>query len=350
MRILIDINHPAHVHYFRNFIKIMESKGHNFLVIARDKEVTFNLLKAYNISFLSRGKGGKGFLGKILYMAKGDYLIYKAAKEFKPDIFLSFGSAYAAQVSALTQKPHIAFDDTEHAKIAAKFYRPFSQVIFTPTVYLGKNFRKQLRFNGYMELCYLHPNYFSFTPKMLVDPSGKNKKYVIIRFVSWDANHDMYNQNKGLSLEEKLKLIKYLEDKLDIFISSEIELPDSLKKFQLKTPPNEIHALMHHAELFVGESLTMASEAAILGTPAICISTINAGTLQDQIKRGLVKKFENFNGVISAIENISKNEYKKKFIMARNKLIEESIDVTKFMVWMIENYPESIHILKTNPE
>jgi predicted glycosyltransferase len=29
MRILIDINHPAHVHYFRNFIKIMVKKVMN---------------------------------------------------------------------------------------------------------------------------------------------------------------------------------------------------------------------------------------------------------------------------------------------------------------------------------
>ena len=30
MKILIDMNHPAHVHYFRNFIKLMEAKGHEF--------------------------------------------------------------------------------------------------------------------------------------------------------------------------------------------------------------------------------------------------------------------------------------------------------------------------------
>ena len=39
MKILIDINHPAHVHYFKNFIKIMEKKGHEFLIISRNKEI-----------------------------------------------------------------------------------------------------------------------------------------------------------------------------------------------------------------------------------------------------------------------------------------------------------------------
>ena len=65
MKILIDIGHPAQVHYFRNFISIMESKGHLCFVIARNKEVTFDLLKIYGIKFKSRGKGGKGFFGKL---------------------------------------------------------------------------------------------------------------------------------------------------------------------------------------------------------------------------------------------------------------------------------------------
>lgn len=32
MKILIDINHPAHVHYFRNFIKLMVDKKREFLI------------------------------------------------------------------------------------------------------------------------------------------------------------------------------------------------------------------------------------------------------------------------------------------------------------------------------
>ena len=120
MKILVDIGHPAHVHYFRNFIKIMETTGHRFLIIARDKEVTFSLLKAYDIPYISRGKGGKGFWGKLLYLVKGDYIMYKEAKKFKPDLFLSFASVYAAQVSKILKKPHIAFNDTEHALLQRK--------------------------------------------------------------------------------------------------------------------------------------------------------------------------------------------------------------------------------------
>jgi hypothetical protein len=39
MKVLIDIGHPAHVHFFRNAIRELESKGHAVKVTARDKEV-----------------------------------------------------------------------------------------------------------------------------------------------------------------------------------------------------------------------------------------------------------------------------------------------------------------------
>jgi len=51
MKILIDINHPAHVHYFKNIIKIMEKKGHEFLIISRNKEIEHYLLKKYEGPF-----------------------------------------------------------------------------------------------------------------------------------------------------------------------------------------------------------------------------------------------------------------------------------------------------------
>ena len=49
MKVLIDIGHPGHVHFFKNLIWILEKKGHEVLVTARGKEVTVDLLRAYGI-------------------------------------------------------------------------------------------------------------------------------------------------------------------------------------------------------------------------------------------------------------------------------------------------------------
>lgn len=349
MKIYIDIGHPAHVHYFRNFIKIMVGKGHEFCVSARDKEVTFMLLKHYGISFFSRGRGGKGLLGKMFYLFKGDKFVYRTARKFNPDIFMSFASPYAAHAAFLLQKPHIAFDDTEAAKFGQFFYLPFTQAKLNPASF-RKTFRKnQIRFNSYMELCSLHPNYFKPDESVLDELNlSSHDKYILIRFVSWEANHD-FGQN-GFTSADKIKLIKSLGSSFKILISSETELPPELKPLAIKISPEKIHHIMAFASLFIGEGATMASECAMLGIPAIYVNSITAGTLEEQEKYGLLYAFRSPEGVLEkAIELLSNPDLEEEFRARRLKMLDDKIDITAFMVWFMENYPVSRDKMKLNP-
>jgi len=349
MKILIDIGHPAHVHYFRNFIKIMETKGHTFLVIARDKEVTFKLLNAFNISYISRGKGGKGFWGKLLYLFKGNYIIFKEAKKFKPDIYLSFASVYAAQVSKFFRKPHISFNDTEHAILGHLLYFPFTDVVLTPNSFLKNLGSKQIRFNGFMELCYLHPNYFRPEYKIKSELGiNEEEKFTLLRFVSWEASHDFGKAR--LNTKFKIELFNSLLKYGKVIISAEGELPFELEKYRVSISPEKMHDLLSSASLYIGEGATTASECAMLGTPAIYVNILDAGTLQEQNNYGLLFSFRNDLGVIEkAIELINSTNISGEWQNLRMKMLSEKIDVTAFMVWFVENYPKSFIVMKENP-
>ena len=350
MKILIDIGHPAHVHYFRNFIKIMENKGHEFLIISRNKEMEQYLLNKYKIPYIDRGIGSKNIIGKFLYMLKADYLIFRKALKFKPDLFLSFGSIYPAHASFLLKKPHIAFDDTEHSTEQYKLYSPFTEVVLTPACFTKDLGKEQIRFNGYMELCYLHPNYFKPDPSIFdLLEIKKDEKYVIMRFVSWNASHDI--GQSGLNIERKHEIVKELSKYAKVFISSEGELPEDLQKYQIKTHPEKMHDALAFATLFVGEGATMASECACLGTPAIYVNSLTAGTLEEQERYRLLFGFRKSEGVIEkAIELLNTPNLKQELQQRRQKMLSDKIDVTAFMVWFVENYPESAKIMKENPE
>lgn len=351
MKIFIDIGHPAHVHYFKNFIWIMQEKGHAIFISARDKEVTFNLLEYYGFPYLNRGKGRKGLLGKLLYILQADVFLIKKALTIKPDLFLSFGSPYAAHTAWVMRKPHIAFDDTDHSFFEHFISMPFTNTIVTPKVY-QKNFaNKHIRFDGFMELCSLHPNRFKPKPENTTEirKIAGNKKYVILRFVSWQASHDI--GLKGLSLGDKYSLVEQLSKYATVIISSEEKLPDDLSKYSYRVHPALIHDVLHEACLIVSESLTMAAEASFLGTPAICISTAQAGTLDEEVKLGLIELYRTTEGLINRAVEIVKNEnYKETFKLKSKEIIKNKIDVTAFMIWFIENFPTSFAIMKKNPE
>lgn len=350
MKIFIDIGHPAHVHYFRNFIRLMLDKGHELSISAREKEVTQQLLKNYNIPFLSRGRGGNGMIGKFLYLFKGDYMVWSAARKFNPDIFLSFASPYAAHASFLLGKPHVALDDTEAAKFGQFFYLPFTKVKLNPYCF-KKNFKKgQIRFDSFMELSSLHPRYF-VPDRSVVDEiiSDSYEPYILIRFVSWNANHDV-GQN-GLSYDDKKELINTLSKKSRVIISSEGDLPEEFKKYTVKIPPDKIHHILAFASLYIGEGATMASECVMLGTPAIYINSITAGTIDEQEKYGLLFHFRNPIGVLEkAIELLEVENLKNVMQSNHQKILSGKIDISAFLVWFIDNYPRSIEVMRTNPE
>ncbi|MCB0397209.1 MAG: DUF354 domain-containing protein [Flavobacteriales bacterium] len=351
MKIFIDIGHPAHVHYFRNFIRDMEAKGHSVVITARDKEVALTLLDYYGFSYTNRGKGRRGMIGKLLYMLKADWQLLKVARKTKPDIFMSFASPYAAQVAWLMGKPHIAFDDTDHNPFSHMMYVPFSKAIMTPKVYQKDQGKYQVRFDGFMELCSLHPMRYKPDPGAEKDLAALKKegRFVLLRFVSWEASHDIGLE--GLSLEEKYALVKGLSKHARVIISSEQDLPDDLQQYAYNVNPAYMHDILREASLLVSESLTMSAEAVFLGTPSLCISTALAGTLDEEVRLGLIELYRKPQGLVErAIEIAGQLDYKSGFADKVKEVVKDKIDVTGFMEWFVENYPESFDIMKKDPD
>jgi uncharacterized protein len=346
MKIIIDIGHPAHVHYFRNFIKIMEERGHAFLIIAKNRNVTFNLLKHYNIPFLSRKDYPKSLIGKLIRIPFTDLFILLHAIKFKADILLGFSGTHIAHAGFFLNRPRIVIDDTEHAKFAHHSYKSFASDILTPECFNKEFGKKQIRFNGYMELCYLHSKYF-IVDKTIRQEIGisENEKFVILRFVSWKASHDF--GQRGVTQAFKEKLVKELSTKCKVLISSESNLPSSLEKYSFNLPPEKMHHALAECDLFIGEGATMASECACLGTPAIYINPLEVGyCTEEENKYNLIYGFRNSNGVIEkSIELLETSDISLKWKIRCEKMISEKIDVTAFFVWFIENYPSSKKIM-----
>ena len=342
MKIFIDIGHPAHVHYFRNFIKIMQIKKHEFFITARNKDITYALLDHYKIDYSSRGEGKKCLIGKFIYIFKADSLLFRYAKKLKPDLFISFASPYAAHVAWLMRKPHIVFDDTEHATLTHKLYRTFSTLIITPEAFSKQMGRKHNRFNSVIELCYLHPKYFKpdiNLPQTLLEGKDKNK-IALIRLVSWDANHDI--GQSGLTRKDLDEIITMLCPKYNIYISSEKVIPEKYMKYQLKIPPYRMHDLIACSDIFITEGGTMASEAAVLGTPVIYVNTLSMGYIDLLKQYNLIISPSKRESPAVCIEKIlSDLNVKKEWQKRRQKFLKNVIDPTEFMVKLVSSYDPS---------
>lgn len=343
MRVIIDIGHPAHVHLFKNLAWRLQDSGHKVLFTCRDREHVVYLLKKYGFVYENYGKHYKNMQGKLYGLAKNEMQMLNTALSFKPDLFISHGSTIAAHSSFLVRKPHIALEDTFNME-QVRLSMPFTDVVLTgdyPHTSLGK---KEIQYPGYHELAYLHPNVF--TPdESVLDSLGvrKDEKYVIVRFVAWAATHDV--GHAGMSLDNKMKLVNALAKNMKVFISSEVELPSELKDYQIRIRPDEMHSALAFAHLFVGESSTMATEAACLGIHSVYINDSQLGYITDLAKQGLIYPFTESESdqlfAIAKASEIAMNEDTSFCKELQSRLLQNKNDVSSFLYWFVINYPQS---------
>lgn len=318
MRYIFELNHPKHYYQFRAVINALEQEGHAILVLARDKDVLLKVLEEEGVSYKIFGKHNKSMAKKILGTFSLLRNYYQIAKQFKPDVIVSKASFYGCFTAKRLHKKSVIFPDSEVVKVTNKYVVPLCTKVVTPENFTLDYGPKHIRVKGVFENCYLAPSVF--TPdRSIIERYNLSEPYAIFRFVGWFANHDV--KNSGFSLEEKIQMIKSVEPYMTVYISSEKALPEELEKYKLPTPASQIHSVLSFAYLYLGDSQTMATEAALLGTPAIRSNSFvgendmsNFKMLEE--KYGLLWNVADFDGVQTLLKDWAassrKTEWKEK--------------------------------------
>jgi uncharacterized protein len=339
MRILIDILHPAHVHFFRNFHDEMAGRGHDLCITARDKDRSVELLRGFGLPYqqISAQRQRDGLAVEMIQRTRR---LLTVIRTFRPDVLTGIMGPSIAVAGRLRRVPAVVFYDTEFSVQTNRFVYPLAHSVCTPDCYQGRVRGRHVQYAGYHELAYLHPNRFRpDAGRLSAFGVSPEEPYSLVRFVSWQAVHD--RKERGLTAAQKRNLIDVLWARgRRVLISSEEPLPSDLAELEVKGPVDQIHHLLAYAQLFVGESATMSSEAAVLGVPAVFIATTGRGYTDDEEKRyGLVRHFtdDQYEEAIAAIEKLSSDSAREFGQAARERLLGEKIDVTGWMVDYFES-------------
>ena len=339
MKVLLDINHPAHVHFFRNALDLLRDQGHTVLVTSREKECVELLLTELGVSHSKLSAIGSGNLyGFIKEYFVRCYRLLRYVRLHRPDVLCAVGGTFVAHVGWLTRTPTVVFYDTEMATLQNRITYPFVERLIVPECYQGQVPRETIRYNGYHELAYLRPEYFKPSRSLAIQAGlVLERKNFIVRVVSWQANHDI--DQSGWSLTLLTDLLDYLSAKGNVIISSERELPSNIDHLRYRGSALDMHHLMSYCDLFVGESATMAAECAVLGTPAIYASAISRGYLDDIEKKykliKVIRDFE-FDNIALAIDQTLKYDA-KYYRDGKLSLLSDTMDVTEFLMHNIED-------------
>ena len=328
MNYIFELNHPKHYYQFKVIMSLLKREGHSIKVLARDKDVLLKVLKEEGVQYEVFGVHKDSIIGKV-FSSLGIYLQYKKiAKRFSPDAIVSKASLYGVIVAKRLRCKSFIFPDSEVVSLTNKVVAPLASVIITPESFAIDYGPKHKRIKGLFEDCYLSPIIYQIDYNY-PEAHGLTRPYAILRFVGWTANHDV--NNNGFSLKEKVTLVNSINRFMTVYISSEKELPKELAIYKLNTPTADIHNVLANADLYVGDSQTMATEAALLGTPAIRSNSFvgqhdmsNFKMLED---KGLLINIKEYNIVLDKATEYARTTRKEEWLNKRKSYYSNVGDV-----------------------
>jgi len=347
MRILIEAHHPAHIHFFKNPVRVWRERGDEVLLLGRDRDVMKQLLAAHPhipAQIITGARKGNRF--PLREMLARQVAVAEAIQQFRPTLVVSLMGSYT-QAARLFRVPNIIFTDSEFQSFNHKIAHPFATRIYTPQCFWKPLGSKQHRYRGYHELAFLHPR--RFTPRRDVlsrlrvnggprangarsDSPPEPGEYVVIRTSAWDTLHDIGESGFGRTLDP---MLRELLARYSVYLVPEGgRIAPEWERYKLSVPPDEYHDVLAFARLVVTEGASTASEAACLGVPSVYVNTTRRGYLEDQERRyRLVFNFTDPRAAARKVSELLEHPPTAEALAgAQKRLIEDHIDVTDFVV------------------
>jgi predicted glycosyltransferase len=342
MRVLFDIVHPAHVHFYKHLYRRLINEGAECAVVARDKDVTLALLDAYEIPYRTQGRPHRGLVGQGAELAARDWTLWRVSRHLHPDVVLARNPA-GMQVARVVGA--IGVFDTDNGTSAGIHFRlaaPFANVITTPSCFTEDYGAKHRRFPGYKALAFLHPDHFTPDADAAYSALGVpvGEPFALVRLVAMDASHD--HNEQGLDIEKARRLVAMLSERGHVFVSAEGRLPDEFEEFRIRIPPERMHDVLAFASIIVGDSGSMVGEAAVLGTPNVFYGSF-AGRLEYlndlEHRFDLARSFRPEQGseMLQEVDVLTADATEReRWQERRAKMLEECVDVSSWYHDLVE--------------
>lgn len=341
MKVLFQLGHPAHFHLFKNTIADLQRDGHQTFILIRKKDILEDLLKEAGMPYINiLPSGKKSAITLILRL----WRVFLFTLTHHVDVLVG-STPEVAQVAWLLRRRSVvmAEDDASIVPQFIKAVKPFVDNYLSPvSCDNGPLESSTTHYEGFHKLAYLHPNRFTPDPVVVDRYFDHSKPYFLLRFAQLNAYHDVSANAHGINDETAMKLIEIMSPHGNIYITSERELSSDLEKYRLNINPLDIHHIMAFAALYIGDSQSMAVEAAMLGTPSIRFNDFagKIGVLEE-----LEKKYQLTIGIPSSNperlyktvkEIINTDNLRDVYQARRQQMLEDKIDVATFFTDFIE--------------
>lgn len=273
MKVLIDAVHPADVWTLGAVEDRLLANGEETLWLSRPgKDSVVELIEARGRPHVPASTAGTSMLGLARELLVRDWRALRAVRRFRPDVVLTRSPA-GVHAARLTRTP--VMYDTDDGHVAGFLYYvagPLAHIIASPTATEKSYGRQHRRYQGYKELFYLHPSRFTPDPEIRSELDlARDERFHVLRLTAFTASHDA--SEAGMSRPQIDRAIELMSATGTVLISSEAALPPDLADRRIRSAHHRFHHVLAAADVVVGDSQTVCSEAGVIGTPSLRFNT-----------------------------------------------------------------------------
>jgi len=318
-KFLFLLNHARHAYILKNLRKKIIDQGDNIYIGSRnlDKPHLAEIIHELNWdTFLLEPITSRSPIGIASYIFRQIIQLNKVVKKYKIDRIISGGPIIASIVAKRKGIYSVGWADTEHIKLQNECMFRLSDVIITPEFARYNQYRR-ISFKSIVDSAYLHPSIFKYNPEIVENIRLlENGRPILYRLTSFTALHDKKLKYRNW----EFNFIREIAKNHPIILVSEGEVPKDLQKYQKKFKTTDFHHILSQCKLYIGSGGSTATEANLLGIPAIYTNPLSGGIIEEFERRfGLLHNrrltrqsiLKSMNYFLSMKKSEKKMKYKK---------------------------------------
>lgn len=302
MNLLFNLVHISDLNLFKEAVNEL-SKCNKVYVTVRERGNLLTIAeKELNFPIIIIGRHQQGLFRKLVGIIYSEIAYWKLLRKLNIDVSIN-QSFYSVWACKLRGAKFITFEDDYEYKMAFYYAKWLASKDVMPKFIPAKG-KNVVKYNGFKELAYLHPNRFSPNPSALVYYNLKPYDYIFVRDVA----------NISLNYRDKKDYLQLIISKLTlrnfkIILSSENK--DKLKCLEaspqliiLNEPVNDIFSLIKYSIFSISSGDTVARESALLSTPCIYTGSRNMIMNKPLIDLGMIFQLKDINDLDIIIDSI----------------------------------------------
>ena len=281
---LFLLNHARHPYILNNLKKKLTDQGDNVYIGSRnlDKPHLAEIVQELGWdTFLIRPMISNSPFAIVSYIIQQIIQINKVIRKNKIDRIISSDLNIASIAAKRNRINTVGWIDTEHVTWQVKIAFYSSDVLIAPEFAKFDQY-KRIVFKSIIDSAYLHPSIFKYNPEIVENLRLlENGRPILYRLTNFTALHD----KKIKSRDWEYDLIREIAKNHPIILVSEGKVPKDLQKYQKNFKITDFHHILSQCKLYIGSGGSTATEANLLGVPAIYSNPLNAGIFEEFQKR-----------------------------------------------------------------